>query len=115
MVESDSSCSSGPEAEQLVADFVDEPLALDRRERGLLLREQALGETRHLGVELLRVELAELAQVHPVDERAVQPRLHLLERLLAGQRVVALGDAVRAVLADESFTKRHDDCFPDPL
>ena len=71
------------ESEQLVAHLLDQALALDRGERRALDVQEVFGEARDLGVELFRLQLAELLQVHPVDDGAVQARLHLLEDLLA--------------------------------
>ena len=50
--------------------------------------QHAFRKTRDFRVNLLRRERLELGQVHPVDQGAMQTRLHLLERVLAG----AVGD-----------------------
>jgi hypothetical protein len=90
-----------PEAEQLVADFADEPLAVGRGERRVLGQQEVFGEAGDLGVELLGFELAELGQVHPVDDGAVQARLHLLVEVGPDGGVVA-----RAAAAEERRAAR---------
>jgi hypothetical protein len=71
-----------PKSKELVADFVDQALALDRRERRVLLRQQAGREAGYFFMKLLRFQLAQLRQVHPVDQHPVQPLFHVLETLL---------------------------------
>ena len=68
-----------PEAEQLVADFFDETLALVRRERRVFRQQQFFGEPRDFGVKLFGLEQPELRQIHAVDDRAMQARLDLLK------------------------------------
>ena len=90
-----------------MAHLLDQALALDRGERRTLDVQEVFGEARDLGVELFRLQLAELLQVHPVDDGAVQARLHLLEDLLAVDGFLGGGVAVacerRAALRHRVF------------
>jgi hypothetical protein len=68
---------------------MDQTLALDRGERRILLRQEAGGKACDFFVKLFRFQLAQLGQVHPVDQHPVQSRFHILEALLVADAVVS--------------------------
>ncbi len=71
-------------SEEFVLNVVDQSLAFGDGQRHRFLGKHALGQTRDFRMDLLRSQRRQLGQIHPVDQRPVQTRLHLLERMLTG-------------------------------
>jgi hypothetical protein len=84
-----------------VLNVVYQPIALRHRQRHRFLREHRFGQAGNLSVNLFRCQLRELCQIHAVDQRLVQPRLHLLKRVLVDY--VAVAAAVNRFF-NESFS-----------
>ena len=71
-----------PEAEGLVEDLVDEPLALVAIEQRVLRVAELLDDPADLVAQHLRVDLADPVHVEPIDEPRVDMTLEQLELLL---------------------------------
>jgi len=76
-----------PQPEEFVLNIVYEPVAFRTRERHCFLRQYGFRQARNLGMDLIWRQRSQLGQIHAIDERAVQPRLHFLKGMSGVQPV----------------------------